>query len=150
MFKNFLSSVLSLVTGGSSTVYFIVGAFLAGSFGGWYVTSDHYEAKIAKVNQVAFEHTTKVIEQQALISQTTQKDKDELQTRYDGVVNMLRGVHNSSISADSNTPFAISSKGLRLLEPDAEVLVGFARQCESTEIERNDVIQKYNFLMVNK
>ena len=150
MFKNIFSTILSFATGGSSTIYFIAGAFLAGSFGGWYVTSDHYEAKIVKVNQVAFEHTTKVIEQQALISQTTQKDKDELQTRYDGVIGMLRGMHNPSLSTNTNPTIVIPSQGFRLLEPDAEVLIGFARQCQNTEIERNDVINKYNALMVNK
>jgi hypothetical protein len=148
MFKTLLSTVLGFVTGGSTTVYLIAGALLLGAYGGYAVTDNHYKAKLAEVNQKAFDHTTAVIEQQAVISQNTQKEKDELQTRYDGVVSMLRGVHNSSVSTNSNTSFTIPSKGLRLLEPDAEVLIGFARQCESTEIERNDVIQKYNALMV--
>ena len=148
MFKTLLSTVLGFVTGGSTTIYLVAGALLLGAYGGYAVTDNHYKAKLAEVNQEAFNHTTAVIEQQAVISQNTQKEKDELQTRYDGVVSMLRGVHNSSVSTNSNTSFTISSKGLRLLEPDAEVLIGFARQCESTEIERNDVIQKYNALMV--
>jgi hypothetical protein len=148
MFKTLLSTVLGFVTGGSTTVYLVAGALLLGAYGGYAVTDNHYKAKLAQVNQEAFDHTTAVIEQQAVISQNTQKEKDELQTRYDGVVNMLRGMHNSSVSTNSNTSFTISSKGLRLLEPDAEVLIGFARQCESTEIERNDVIQKYNALKV--
>ena len=151
MFKNLLSSLFSLATSGSSTYIYAaiaVGAFTFGAYSGYAITDNHYKAALAEVNQQAFEHTTKVVQQQAVISQNTQKEKDELQTRYDSVVGMLRGVHNSSLQTNPNTSFGISSKGLRLLEPDAEVLVGFARQCESTEIERNGVIRKYNSLMV--
>jgi len=113
---------------------------------------DGYYTEKAKLEAV--EHViavqTKVVNDQAVISQRTQKDKDDLQTRYDGVVAMLRGVHNPNLPTGQSTTIAISSQGLRLLEPDAEVLVGFARQCAATEIERNDVINKYNPLMVTK
>jgi phage gp36-like protein len=113
---------------------------------------DGYYTEKAKLEAV--EHViavqTKVVNDQAVISQRTQKDKDDLQTRYDGVVAMLRGVRNPNLSAGQSTTAAIPSQGLRLLEPDAEVLVGFARQCAATEIERNDVINKYNALMVTK
>jgi len=113
---------------------------------------DGYYTEKAKVE--AIEHViavqTKVVNDQAVISQQTQKDKDDLQTRYDGVVAMLRGVHNPNLSTSQSTTTAIPSQGLRLLEPDAEVLVGFARQCAATEIERNDVINKYNALTVTK
>jgi len=141
-------NILSFFTGGSTTAYLVAGALLLGGYGGWFATSDYYEAKIAKVNTEAIEHQNKVIEEQGVISQQTQKDKDELQNRYDGVVAMLRGVHNPGVPANGNTSAAIPSQGLRLLEPDAEVLVGFARQCAISEVERNDVIQKYNSLMV--
>lgn len=140
------SKLLSFFTGSSSTIYFIGGAFILGAYGGWYVTSDHYQAKIFKVNEQAHTHEIQVIEEQGKISQQTQKDKDELQNRYDGVVSMLRGMHNSSLQTDRNSTIAIPSKGLRLLEPDAEVLVGFAKECSITELERNDVIKKYNAL----
>jgi phage gp36-like protein len=113
---------------------------------------DGYYTEKAKVE--AIEHViavqTKVVNDQAVISQQTQKDKDDLQTRYDGVVAMLRGVHNPNLSTSQSTTIAIPSQGFRLLEPDAEVLVGFARQCAATEIERNDVINKYNALTVTK
>jgi hypothetical protein len=148
MFKTLLSTALGFITGGSTTVYLVAGALALGAYGGYAVTDNHYKAKLAEVNQQAFDHTTAVIQQQAVISQNTQKEKDELQARYNGVVSMLRGVHNSSVQTNSNTSFRISSKGLRLLEPDAEVLAEFARQCQYTEIERNDVIQKYNSLSV--
>ena len=151
MFKNILNALFSLATSGSSLYIYAaigIGAFGFGAYSGYAITDNHYKASLLAVNQKAIEHTTKVIEQQAVISQNTQKEKDELQTRYDGVVSMLRGVHNSSVSTNSNTSFGISTKGLKLFEPDAEILIGFARQCESTEIERNDVIQKYNALMV--
>jgi len=151
MFKNITNLLFSFVTGGSSTYIYAaiaIGAFSFGAYSGYAITDNHYKAALAEVNQKAFEHTTQVVQKQAVISQNTQKAKDELQTRYDNVVSMLRGMHNPSLSANTNTSFGISSKGLRLLEPDAEVLIGFARQCESTEIERNAVIQKYNSLMV--
>ena len=98
------------------------------------------------VNGQAHQHEIQVVEQQATISQQTQKDKDELQTRYDGVVAMLRGVHDPRVQANGNPSIAISNKGLRLLEPDAEVFAEFAKQCANSELERNDVIAKYNSL----
>jgi len=139
-------NILSLFTGGSTTAYLVAGALLLGGYGGWFATSDYYEAKIAKVNTEATEHVNKIIEEQGVIAQQTQKDKDEVQNRYDTVVAQLRGLHNASVSTNGNTSAPIPSQGLRLLEPDAEVLVGFAQQCANTEIERNDVIQKYNAL----
>jgi hypothetical protein len=141
--------LLSLLTGGSTTAYLVAGALLIGGYGGYAVTDNHWKAEIADVNEKAHLHEVQVVEQQATISQQTQKDKDELQTRYDGVVSMLRGVHNPGVQADRNSAFAISSKGLRLLEPDAEVLAEFAKQCANTELERNDVIEKYNALRTN-
>jgi hypothetical protein len=145
-----MSWLLSLFTGGSSTVYFVAGALLIGAYGGYAVTDNHWEAKIAIANEQAHQHEIAVVENQAKISQETQKDKDELQTRYDGVVNMLRGLHDPSLQTDGNPSFAIPAKGLRLLEPDAEVLAEFAKQCANTELERNDVIQKYNALREDK
>jgi hypothetical protein len=111
----------------------------------------YYEEK-AKIE--AIEHVihvqSEVVNSQAVVSQQTQKDKDDLQTRYDNTVAELRGLRNSNLSAGKPSTTAISSQGLRLLEPDAEVLIGFARQCQTSEIERNDVIKKYNALMVTK
>ena len=143
---NFISTILGFFTGGSSTVYFVAGALLVGAYGGYAVTDNHWKAKMLAVNEQAHQHEIQVVEQQATISQQTQKDKDELQTRYDGVVAMLRGMHDPRVQTNGNTTAAIPSKGLRLLEPDAEVLIGFAKQCADTEVERNDVIQKYNAL----
>ena len=120
-------------------------AFITHRIDGYYTE----KAKVEAIEHV-FAVQTKVVNDQAVISQQTQKDKDDLQTRYDGVVAMLRGVHNPNLPTGQSTTIAISSQGLRLLEPDAEVLVGFARQCAATEIERNDVINKYNALTVTK
>jgi len=146
MFK----TLLGFITGGSLTVYFIAGAFLVGSISGWYVTSDHYEAKIAKVNQEAYEHETKVVAEQAKIAKNTQNAKDSNEAHYQLLLNQYRsiGLHDSSLQTNGSATLAIPSQGLRLLEPDAEVLIGFAKSCQDTEIERNDVIQKYNALMV--
>ena len=143
---NWLTTILGFFTGGSSTIYFVAGALLVGAYGGYAVTDNHWQAKIAVMNEEAHQHEIAVVEDQAKISQETQKDKDDLQTRYDGVVAMLRGMHDPRVQTNGNTTAAIPSKGLRLLEPDAEVLAEFAKQCANTELERNDVIQKYNAL----
>lgn len=108
-----------------------------------------YEEK-AKIQ--ADEHViqiqTKVETDQAVVSQTTQQDKDDLQTRYDAAIDELRGLRKSKLSASEPAPFAIPSQGLRLLESNAESFEEFARQCANTELERNDVIQKYNALII--
>ena len=111
---------------------------------------DGYYSEKAKVEaiQTALKTQTDEIQKQAIISQQTQKDKDDLQTRYDSAIAELRGLRKPSASDSQPTAFAISSKGLRLLESDAEVLTEFARQCANTELERNDVINKYNALKV--
>ena len=108
-----------------------------------------YEEK-AKIqaDEHVIETQTKVVTDQAVVSQTTQKDKDDLQARYDSAITELRGLRKSKLSAGEPAPFAIPSQGLRLLEPDVEVLIGFAKQCAITESERNEVIEKYNDLSV--
>ena len=121
----------------------LVTAFITHRVDGYY----EEKAKIeAMANVIATQ--TKVVSDQAVISQNTQKDKDDLQTKYDNAVAELRGLRNTNLPAGQPSATAIPSQGLRLLESDAEVLVGFAKQCSDTEIERNDVINKYNALMV--
>jgi len=65
-----------------------------------------------------------------------------LLSQYRGI-----GLRQSGGSANQSPTLAIPSQGLRLLEPDVEILIGFAKQCSDTEIERNDVINKYNALI---
>jgi len=120
-------------------------AFITHRVDGYYSEKEKLEAV-----QHVVEVQTKVANDQAMISQQTQKDKDDLQTRYDNAIAQLRGLRNTNLSNGQSSSFAIPSQGLRLLESDAEVLIGFARQCQISEIERNDVIQKYNALMVAK
>jgi hypothetical protein len=132
------------------SVYISIGlvigtAFITHRVDGYYSEKEKLEAV-----QHVVEQQTKVVQDQATISQQTQKDKDELQARYDNTVAQLRGLRNSNISNGQSTTSAIPSQGLRLLEPDAEVLTEFAKQCANTELERNDVINKYNALIVNK
>jgi len=117
-------------------------AFVTHRIDGYYSEKEKLEA-VEHIVQVQ----SQVVNDQAVVSIKTQKDKDELQNRYDNAIVELRGMRQSSTPNGKPTSFAISSKGLRLLEPDAEVLIQFARQCESSEIERNDVIQKYNSLI---
>jgi len=109
----------------------------------------YYEEK-AKVEAVehAIAEQIKVVQDQAVIAQQTQKDKDELETRYNALVAQSRGMHNANLPSSQPTTPTVPSQGFRLLEPDVEVLIGFAKQCAISEIERNDVIQKYNALMV--
>ena len=111
---------------------------------------DGYYSEKAKVEAIshAMEVQTEVMQNQASISEQTQKDKDDLQDKYDNAIAQLRGLRNTSTTDGKPTSVAIPNQGLRLLESDAEVLIGFARQCETSEIERNDVIKKYNALMV--
>ena len=120
-------------------------AFITHRIDGYYSEKEKLDAM-----QHIVEVQTKVVNDQAVVSQKTQKDKDELQNHYDSAIAELRGLRQPNLSNSKSTTFAIPSQGLRLLEPDAEVLIGFARQCQNTEIERNDVINKYNALMVNK
>jgi len=128
--------------------------YLAIALGTAFITHrvDGYYEEKAKIE--AIEHVvqvqTEVVNNQAVVSQQTQKDKDDLQTRYDSAIAELRGLRNTNLSTGKPSATSISSQGLRLLEPDAEVLIQFARQCETSEIERNDVIKKYNALMVAK
>jgi hypothetical protein len=113
------------------------------------VDESSHQKQIIAQQQQAIEHETKVVNDQAAVTQKTQKDKDDLQNKYDIAIAQLRGLRQqSSTPGNKPTAPAISSQGLRLLESDAEILIGFARQCETSEIERNDVIQKYNSLMV--
>jgi len=120
-------------------------AFITHRVDGYYSEKEKLEAV-----QHVVEVQNKVVNDQAMISQQTQKDKDDLQTRYDDAIAELRGLRNTNLSNGQSSATAIPSQGLRLLESDAEVLIGFARQCQTSEIERNDVINKYNALMVSK
>jgi len=120
-------------------------AFITHRIDGYYSEKEKLEAV-----QHSMQVQNEVVQSQAVISQQTQKDKDDLQVRYDNAVAQLRGLRDSNISNGKSAAAAIPSQGLRLLEPDAEVLIGFAKQCADTEVERNDVINKYNALMVSK
>ena len=117
-------------------------AFITHRVDGYYSEKEKLEAV-----QHVVEVQNKVVNDQAMISQQTQKDKDDLQTRYDNAIAQLRGLRNTNLSNGQSSSFAIPSQGLRLLESDAEVLIGFARQCQTSEIERNDVINKYNHII---
>lgn len=132
----------------SVTPYLIAGALCIGLYVGWKLTSDHYEGKMASVTKQAFERETKIIQEQGAVSKQTQAKKDELQTRYDRLMSAYRGVRDTATQAASS-PAAVPSQGLRLLEPDVQFLIRFAQQCANTEIERNDIIQKYDKLNGN-
>lgn len=126
--------------------------YIALALGTVFVTHriDGYYSEKAQLSAVqhVLETQTKIIQDQATVSQQTQKDKDDLQTSYNNAIAELRGLRTSTPTANQPTSPVIPSQGLRLLESDAEDLIGFARQCEISEIERNDVIQKYNSLLI--
>ena len=121
---------------------------LAGSFFmGFKIEESRWQAEKIKIQNEAIEHENKVLSEQGAISQQSEKEKNELQNRYDGVIAMYRNSLRSNSGATGGNPSAgIPSQGLRLLEPDAEVLIGFARSCSQSEIERNEVIQMYEAL----
>ena len=130
-------------------IYIYIAIALGTAFITHKVDVSNYQEKVIAQQQQAIEHENKVVNDQAEITQNTQKDKDDLQNKYDTAIAQLRGLRQqSSTPGNQPTAPAISSQGLRLLEPDAEILINFARQCQATEIERNDVIEKYNALMV--
>ena len=131
------------------STYFYIAIALGTAFITHRVDEASYQEKVNDQITQAITHETQVVNDQAAISLHTQKDKDDLQTKYDFAIAQLRGLRSNASSKGSEpATLAIPSQGLRLLEPDAEVLIGFARQCQATEIERNDVINKYNALMV--
>jgi hypothetical protein len=127
------------------TPFLIVGAFCLGMYSSWWVTSNYYQAKMTAAAEEAVRHENKIVKEQGEISKQTQAKKDELQTRYDRLLSAYRGVRNANTKTADPTP-AVPSQGFRLLEPDVEFLIRFAKECANTEIERNDVIQKYEKL----
>jgi len=132
------------------SVYVCIAVALGSVFVTHRVDGYYSEKEKLEAVQHAVQVQSEIVQSQAVISQQTQKDKDDLQVRYDNAVAQLRGLRDSNISNGKSAAAAIPSQGLRLLEPDAEVLIGFAKQCADTEVERNDVINKYNALMVSK
>jgi len=133
------------------SVYINIALVLCTSFITHKLDVSNHQKQIIQQQQQAIEHETKVVNDQAIITQQTQKDKDDLQNKYNTAIAQLRGLRQQ-LTTSNNQPSApiIPSEGLRLLEPDGEFLVNFAKQCQATEIERNEVIEKYNALMVNK
>ena len=113
------------------------------------VDESNHQKEIIAQQQAAMEHENQVVNQQAAIAQQTQKDKHEIQNHYDDAIAQLRGLRQHASTANSQpTAPGISSQGLRLLEQDGEFLINFAKQCSISEIERNDVIEKYNALIL--
>jgi len=108
------------------------------------------QQKSAQAQKDALDHENMVVYQQAQISQNKQKEKDDLQAQYDSLIAQYRGMlkqpGSGRATLPSSSPAPVPAQGLRLLEQDVESLINFARDCSATEIERNEVIQKYNAL----
>ena len=131
----------------SFRIALIAGGLIASFFLGYKIEEGRWDAEKVRIQNEAIEHENQIIQQQGEIAQKSNEAKDELQARYDAVITMYRdSVLNNTGSANGNSPASIPAQGLRLLEPDAEILIGFARACAQSELERNEVIEKYEAL----
>jgi len=94
------------------------------------------------------EKTNEVLAKQGDIAKQTQEQKDELQKRYDNVVSAWRNSLRQSANggANINPASTVQGRTFRLSGENGEVLIQFARDCERTEIERNDIIGRYDSL----
>ena len=133
-------------------IYLKIGAFVITIFLTSFITHKVDDAKYSKKvilqQQQDMEHEAAVVNAQSKISQIKQGERDEIQHRYDSLINQLNGVrkqYNAELSK-KYPPIAIPAKGLALHAKDAGFLIAFARDCEITELERNEVIDKYNAL----
>ena len=93
------------------STYIKIAIFLCISLGSAYIThkideSNYLEQVNDQIRQ-AVEHETQVVNDQAAISQKTQKDKDELQNRYDVAITELRGLRQQS-ATQGNEPTTLS------------------------------------------
>lgn len=118
-------------------------------FGGLYI--GHLRLEAFKEAEVKKDQTyfNEVVEKQAIESKKAQDEKDELSKRYNSLIAQYRGLLYKP-NDTKTAPAPIREEGIRLLESDAEFLIGFAKECSNTEIERNDAIQKYNDLIQAK
>jgi len=128
----------------------IVAALMAGT--AWVthkVDIEASEREKLEITQQVLQKQTQVVNEQAELTKKAQNEKDSNQAHYELLLSQYRGIglRQSGGSANQSPTLAIPSQGLRLLEPDVEILIGFAKQCSDTEIERNDVINKYNALI---
>lgn len=133
-------------------LYFRIGLIAAGLIAsflfGVQIEKGRWDAEKVEIQKEAIAHSNRVSLDQGVISQQSQKDKDELQKRYDSLVAIYRNnsLQYTSSNTNSNTTNPVRGEGLRLSWGDAEVLVEFARNCSQSEIERNEVIAKYGAL----
>ncbi len=112
-----------------------------------YETGVVAKEKLAEQN-ARVEKTNEIINKQGDLAKQAQEKSNDLQKRYDGVVSAWRDSvrQPSNGAANNGTATALQSGGLRLLGADGEVLIGFARACQQSENERNDLIARYEAL----
>ena len=139
----------------------ILGAILAVilSFGSGFLAGDIHRGgedqkdqaiEVAKSNQVARQIEQQVAGAQNAITKSTLKEKDAIEQKrivFNSSINPV-GLRQSSpqLSAISETSFGIRGQALRFSRSDAEFLNNFAAECSISEVERNEVIQKYEAL----
>jgi hypothetical protein len=140
---------------------FIFGAILAVilSFGGGFVAGDLHRGgvdakdhaiEVAKANDSARQIEQQVAGAQNVITKSTLKEKDAIEQKrieFNSGFNPI-GLRQSSpqLSASPEASFGIRGQALRFSRTDAEFLNNFASECQVIELERNEVIQKYEAL----
>lgn len=111
------------------------------------IDSASYEKKLLYQVREQLAHEQQIVDTQSKITKEKQGERDAIQNRYDALMSQYNGMRNKyGKLSKSYAPVAIPSQGVRLYGPDAEFLITFARNCAITELERNEVIQKYDSL----
>ena len=143
----------------------ILGSILAVilSFGGGFVAGDLHRAGVDKKDQVidiakgndktrAKEQKTAIVHND--ITKSTLKEKDAIEQKRSQFISSLNPVNTSfglrqsstSLSVGANSAVGVGGQTLRFSRSDAEFLNNFAAECSGIELERNEVIQKYEAL----
>lgn len=109
-----------------------------------------YQKGIILRQKLEIEKQKKVVELQSEISKKTEGKRHDIQNRYDHLMSQYIGVRKQYTDELSNRSpaFTIPADGFRIHGEDAGFLITFAKNCSITELERNEVIEKYNSLEV--
>lgn len=124
--------------------------FLAGDIHRGGVDAKDQAIEVAKANDSARQIEQQVAGAQNVITKSTLKEKDAIEQKrieFNSSLNPI-GLRQSStqLSNSPETSFGIRGQTLRFSRADAEFLNNFASECQVIELERNEVIQKYEVL----
>ncbi|MES2587026.1 MAG: hypothetical protein V4536_08915 [Pseudomonadota bacterium] len=126
------------------------GGFMAGDLHRGGVDKKDQAIEVAKANDSARQIEQKVAGAQNAITKSTLKEKDAIEQKrieFNSGLNPV-GLRQSSpqLSTSPEAGFGIRGQTLRFSRSDAEFLNNFASECQVIELERNEVIQKYEAL----